>query len=148
MINTLSKINLSKIEWEGGGSTSIWILPLNILLFFLEITPKEGRQFRRTGKTSKASRGTNKLLEKSTWFKKRAKEDCYVGERKSTAPGKTHSTKKNLGEKKTPAKTVMFVEYTPHGVLAKRLREVDQRLESITGFGIKLVEKTGIPLVS
>ena len=36
MINTLSKINLSKIGWEGGGgSTSIWIMSLNIL-FVLE----------------------------------------------------------------------------------------------------------------
>ena len=36
MINTLSKINLSKIGWEGGRSTSIWIMSLNILGFFLE----------------------------------------------------------------------------------------------------------------
>ena len=36
MINTLSKINLSKIGWEGGGSTSIWVMSLNILLLFLE----------------------------------------------------------------------------------------------------------------
>ena len=34
MINTLSKINLSKIGWEGGGSTSIWIMSVNILFFF------------------------------------------------------------------------------------------------------------------
>ena len=40
MINTLSKINLSKIGWEEGGPTSIWIMYLNILGFFLEITPK------------------------------------------------------------------------------------------------------------
>ena len=40
MINTLSKINLSKIGWEGGGSTSIWIMSLNILLVFLDVTPK------------------------------------------------------------------------------------------------------------
>ena len=40
MINTLSKINLSKIGWEGGGSTSIWIMSLNILLFFFDVTPK------------------------------------------------------------------------------------------------------------
>ena len=33
MINTLSKINLSKIGWEGEGSTSIWINSLNILFF-------------------------------------------------------------------------------------------------------------------
>ena len=36
MINTVSKINLSKIGWEGGGSTSIWIMSLNILFVFLE----------------------------------------------------------------------------------------------------------------
>ena len=34
VINTLSKINLSKIGWEGGGgATSIWIKFLNILFF-------------------------------------------------------------------------------------------------------------------
>ena len=109
---------------------------------------KEGRPFRRTGEISKASHVTKKLREKSTWFKKKAKEDCYVGGRKSTLPGKTDSIKKTLTEKKDPAKTVMFVEYTPQGALAKRLREVAQRLESIVGFGIKIVEKTGLPLVS
>ena len=31
MINTVSKINLSKIGGEGGGSTSIWIMSANIL---------------------------------------------------------------------------------------------------------------------
>ena len=40
MINTVSKLNLSKIEWEGGGSTSIWIMSLNILLLsFFYCTP-------------------------------------------------------------------------------------------------------------
>ena len=34
MINTLSKIDLSKIGWEGGGSTSIWIMSVNILCVF------------------------------------------------------------------------------------------------------------------
>ena len=33
MINTVSKINLSEIGWEGGGSTSIWIMSLNIQPF-------------------------------------------------------------------------------------------------------------------
>ena len=41
MIKTLLKINLSKIGWEGGRSTSIWIMSLNLLGFFLEITPKQ-----------------------------------------------------------------------------------------------------------
>ena len=30
----MSKINLSKIGWKGGRSTSIWIMSLNILFFF------------------------------------------------------------------------------------------------------------------
>ena len=46
MINTLSKINLSKIGWEGGGSTSIWIMSLNILFFFFDGTPKEEESMR------------------------------------------------------------------------------------------------------
>ena len=37
MMNTLSKINLSKIEWEGGWSTLIWIMSLNILFVFLRV---------------------------------------------------------------------------------------------------------------
>ena len=40
MINTLSKIDLSKIRWEGGGSTSIWIMSLNILFVYFDGTPK------------------------------------------------------------------------------------------------------------
>ena len=38
--NTVSKINQSKIGWEGGGSTSIQIMSLNILLLFFDVTPK------------------------------------------------------------------------------------------------------------
>ena len=34
MLNTLSKINLSKVGWEEGRSTSIWKMSLNILGFF------------------------------------------------------------------------------------------------------------------
>ena len=39
MINTLSKINLSKIGWQGGRSTSIWIMSLNIMLLLFEVIP-------------------------------------------------------------------------------------------------------------
>ena len=38
-INTVSKIHLSKIRWEGGGSTSIWIMSVNILFVFFDGTP-------------------------------------------------------------------------------------------------------------
>ena len=42
----------------------------------------------------------------------------------------------------------IFVEYTHQGALAKQLREVSQRLEHIHGFGIKVIEEAGLPLVS
>ena len=37
MMNTLSKNNLSKIGWEGGGSTLIWIMSVNILFVFMRL---------------------------------------------------------------------------------------------------------------
>ena len=42
--------------------------------------------------------------------------------------------------KTAPKKTCIFVEYTHQGALAKKLREVAQRLEHILGFGIKVPE--------
>ena len=45
MINSSSKINLSKIGWEGGGSTSIWIMSLNILFFFFLTAPLRENYF-------------------------------------------------------------------------------------------------------
>ena len=49
MINTLLKIDLSKIGWEGGRSTSIWITSLNILFFvFFQSTPKYYEHFSQT----------------------------------------------------------------------------------------------------
>ena len=42
MISALSRINLSKIGWEGGGPTSIWIMSLNILFVFLADYPSGG----------------------------------------------------------------------------------------------------------
>ena len=39
MINTVSKINMSKIGWEGGVSTSIWIMSVNILFVCFDGTP-------------------------------------------------------------------------------------------------------------
>ena len=35
VINTGSKINLSKVGWEGGGPTSIWIMSFDILFFYV-----------------------------------------------------------------------------------------------------------------
>ena len=39
MANTLSKINLSKIGKEGGGSPSMWTMSVNIPFVFFDVTP-------------------------------------------------------------------------------------------------------------
>ena len=43
-------------------------------------------------------------------------------------------------------KSVLFVDQTPNGELAKLLRETLRRLEHILGFRVKIVEKTGTPI--
>ena len=89
---------------------------------------------------------TKKLQQKSSWFKKSGQEDCYVGGKK---PSRGNDKKKPKEPAKTaPKKKCIFVEYTHQGALAKKLREVAQRLEHILGFAIKVVEKAGPPLIS
>ena len=45
-------------------------------------------------------------------------------------------------------KSVLFVEQTPDGELARRLREVLQRLSPVMGFAVKVVERNGRTLQS
>ena len=43
-------------------------------------------------------------------------------------------------------KAVMFVPYTPYSELAKKLREAEEKLESRTGYRLKMVERAGAKL--
>ena len=105
---------------------------------------KQGRPLRRTGKASKGARVTKKLREKTSWFRQKSQEDCYPGGKKTT--GTTTGKTKKTSE--VPRKTCLFVEYTSKGELAKKLRDTIQKLEPILGFGIKVVEKTGLPITA
>ena len=58
MINTLSKINLSKIGWEGQGSTSSWIMSVNILFVCFDGTPKRSEQAPAGARISKGPEGS------------------------------------------------------------------------------------------
>ena len=108
---------------------------------------KEGRKFRRTGKESLRSRQTAKLLQKTSWYKKGGKEDCYNGGNKTKrVTGRNNNIKKTISPE--TKRTVLFVENSPGGGLAKTLREVTERLLSFTNMNIKVVEKTGKPLKS
>ena len=104
---------------------------------------EEGRRVRRTAKVSKESRIKTKLIGKTTWFKKRkggAEKDWY-GKKGARRGGDKKSRETDTTT--TAPKTVIFVEQTPGGELAKRLRELFKRLEGTVGFYIKVVERAG-----
>ena len=106
---------------------------------------KEGRSYRRTANESRASRSRGKLLSKTSWYKSRKKEDLYE---KSKNGKRKKSWKSNVEVCKQEQKSVMFVEQTEMGELAKRLREMVTRLAPIMGFSVKIIERTGSTLRS
>ena len=59
---------------------------------------------------------------------------------------KTKRKSVKTGNQDIPTKSVLFVESTPGGVLAKQLRELLERLQHHLGAKIKVVERTGTPL--
>ena len=105
---------------------------------------KEGRRVRRTAQDSLGQRVKNKLLGKSSWFRKPG----GAGRNKLTRRGgglKGGSTSKDT---EYPVRTVLFVEQTPRGELAAKMRELVSRLEPLLGFKIKIAERCGKTLQS
>ena len=129
---------------------------------------REGKtKLHRSAAEGAVKRNRKKLLDKSTWFKekKNDKDDdgievspvrLEVGARKPPGPKERSGAHKppgprdNVHSKDTANKplltTVLFVEQTPGGELARRLREAEQRLADITGWRVKVVEKSGTTL--
>ena len=94
------------------------------------------------------TRTKNKLLGKSSWFKKkggRSKDD--YGSKRGGPGSKPRGKEEQVASSTTP-RSVIFVEQTPGGELAAKLRELFMRLEPTVGFYIKVVEKTGRSLMS
>ena len=58
----------------------------------------------------------------------------------------TNTLDKTKITKSESAKAVMFVPYTEGSELAKRMREAEKKLESMTGYKIKIVERSGTKL--
>ena len=70
-------------------------------------------------------------------------------ERNNAAQDKMRSLKKKKQMKedsKLRTRTVLFVENTPGGGLAKSLREIMERIQNILGYRVKIVERAGTPL--
>ena len=104
---------------------------------------KEGRRVRRTCKDSLGARVRSKLLGKTHWYRKRRKESEIA----TRCNGKGGVQKKKpYKAAQTAPRTILFVEQTPMGGLAIKMRELLTRLEPILGFRVKVVEKCGTSL--
>ena len=103
---------------------------------------KEGRGFYRQAKSTLAKRNRNKLLEKVTWFRgKRGRED----EEEDALPQRKRKDlgKRDAGKMEVDVKAVMFIPFTTGGKLAKSLREAEEKPGSMTGYRLRIVEKSG-----
>ena len=94
-------------------------------------------------------RNRKKLLAKTKWFKDKAKKESSnqkpQPQHKPSQKRKGRSTHKqpttSAAEIKTT--TILFVQHTPGGQLARELREAEKELSAITGFRVKIVERNG-----
>ena len=121
-----------------------------------------GRRLHRTSGESSTGRTRKKLLGKSEWFKKKKsfkKNDERAAKPATPSDGTSVTSRKEQrfrgwkrrdGVQDTkPAdvnlktRTVLFVEQTRDGKLAKMVREVLTRLEPMMGFRVKVVERAG-----
>ena len=109
---------------------------------------EEGRRLRRTAGDSLGLRMRTKLVGKTTWFKRRG------GNRKDRHSGSSKSNRKKADETRgsntnsSIPKSVLFVDQTPGGELASRLKELMTRVEPTIGFTVKIVERSGLSLQS
>ena len=94
------------------------------------------------------ARTESKLLEKTNWFKGNAKRklDNKMSKFQYQPPTKRRRKEMKGGCSKA-IKSVMFLPYTAHSELATMLRESAKKLETMTGFRLKIVEKVGMKLV-
>ena len=110
---------------------------------------RAGKKLRSTANESRSSRYMKKLLGKTSWYRKKGRnnentQEQEEGSRKGTK-AKSKEQKKR-GEQEQEHKTVMFVEFTKNGELAGNLRELTGRMATTLGFKVKIVERTGTSL--
>ena len=110
-------------------------------------TAGRGRRIHLTAQESQGSRIRKRLLGKSSWYKKRSgteEADSPVGRGRD----KLRDREKSEGSSLLKTRAVLFVEQSPQGELAKRMRDQLRGLETTLGFRIKVVERTGRSLKS
>jgi hypothetical protein len=100
-------------------------------------------------------RTRDKLLEKTTWYKTNQKRKAenddsefqYTPVKKKRKKVNNININKGKGTARSKIKSVMFVPFTKHSELATRLRDNEERMEQMTGYKLKIVERGGTKLV-
>ena len=92
----------------------------------------------RTSEDSGATRAKKRLLGKSTWFKGGIKRGPGIQNKR-----KTGVKRKRCEDEDLKTRSVMFVEYTRGGEMAKKLRLELGKMENLMGFRMKVIERTG-----
>ena len=114
---------------------------------------RAGIPFYREGKSTLSGRFKKKLTGRENWYKKRKREeeqDSKVKDGEKFPRKKPRSEIKNKEQEverddPTP-KAVMFVPYTWNSGLAKELRAAEEELFKLTGYKIKIIERSGTTL--
>ena len=103
------------------------------------------RRIHYTAKESLHGRIRKKLLGKMMWYKNKKKNGDGV------TTGNGRGQKRKQGEEdgsKLKTGAVLFLEQTPHGELARRVRELMTRLEPVVGFRLRVAARTGRNILS
>ena len=114
-----------------------------------------GRRLHRTAGESSSRRASKKLTEKSEWFRKEENNEDPSEWQSRQEKEAEHLlddwlTVQKAGNQKPdrsiPTRSVLFVENTRGGKLAKQLRETEQRVFKLVGVKTKIVEGGGSKL--
>ena len=109
---------------------------------------QNGGEFYRHAASTLKDRCRKTLVENTTWYRRKEKEvidDDLANIRVHEQIPSKEEKQKPLQKPKTNAevKAVMFIPYTPYGGLIGKLREAELKLENLTGYKLKLVERSG-----
>ena len=112
---------------------------------------EDGSTFYRHGRDTLKKRVRKKLTEKTSWYKEKKREDEEKDQKKDEWRVRLGGVKKEKrgekgGEIKRKIKAVLFVPYTKGSRLAKELRENEEIMEKLTGYRLKIVERSGMKL--
>ena len=117
---------------------------------------KEGGKLYRSAKSTLQARCKKNLTEKTTWYKRKKNEESEEEfkertryrrkKEKSIEEKKKNKPSKEEGKEAKAVKAVMFVAYTPYSELAKRLRKAEEKLQEMTGYKLKIVERAGMKI--